>query len=168
MRGDADAPGAVSSPLVRGVRGVFIFLGVLPWWLPVVRSRLPFGELGAALDRVFVPMCHRLPDRSLAFDGVQMPLCSRCAGIFAGMALGALIARPRLSMTVWRPALVAIGVLMVVDVLTQDLGLHPIWHPTRLATGAALGYAMVASFVTHLHPPHPPHPPQTPNPPLDP
>jgi uncharacterized membrane protein len=147
---DADAPCPVTSPLVRLVRGLFVFLGALPWWIPVARSRLPLGELGTALDRFFLPMCHRLPERSLVLEGVPMPLCSRCAGIFAGMALGALIARPGLSMAVWRPALIAVSALMMFDVATQDLGLHPLWHASLLATGFALGYAMLASFVTHL------------------
>ncbi len=31
---------------------------------------------------------------------------------------------------------------MVLDVATQDLGLHPVWHAARLATGFAFGYAV--------------------------
>jgi uncharacterized membrane protein len=142
--------GSTSSPLVRLLRCFFAFLGALPWWLPIARSRLPLGALGAVLDRFFIPMCHRIPERSLALEGVQMPLCSRCAGIFAGIAAGAVVARPILPMTVWRPILIASGVLMLLDVAAQDLGIHPVWHPSRIATGFALGYAMVTSFVTHL------------------
>ncbi|WP_129353721.1 DUF2085 domain-containing protein [Sorangium cellulosum] len=102
------------------------------------------------LDRFFAPMCHRMPERTLALEGVLMPVCSRCAGIFAGVAAGAALAWPRLPMTAWRPLLVAISALMVLDVVTQDLGLHPVWHPTRLATGLAFGYALTTAFVTQL------------------
>jgi uncharacterized membrane protein len=145
------APSAAIAPShVRVARGFFLLLGALPWALPVARSRMSLGEIGAAIDRVFVPMCHRFPARTLMLDGVQMPLCSRCAGLFAGFALAALLARPRWSMTVWRPVLIALGVAMGIEVLTQDLGLHPVWHPSRLATGFSLGYAMVTAFVTHL------------------
>ncbi|AUX47455.1 uncharacterized protein SOCE26_089760 [Sorangium cellulosum] len=131
-------------------RGALALLGALPWCIPLARSRLPLGELGAALDLVFAPMCHRMPGRSIALEGVMMPLCSRCAGIFAGVAVGAAIARPRLPMAAWRPILVAAGALMAVDAATQDLGLHPVWHPTRLATGVAFGYAVAAAFLAQL------------------
>ncbi|WP_437504064.1 DUF2085 domain-containing protein [Sorangium sp. So ce1099] len=145
----ASEPAGPPAPL-RAVRYALVLLGALPWCIPLARSRLPLGELGAALDRFFVPMCHRLPERSLALEGVMMPICSRCAGIFAGVAAGAVIARPRLKMTAWRPILIAICALMVVDVATQDLGLRPVWHATRLATGLAFGYAVAAAFATQL------------------
>ncbi|WP_433930241.1 DUF2085 domain-containing protein [Sorangium cellulosum] len=150
-RGRSKAPEPAGAPsLLRAARGALVLLGALPWCIPLARSRLPLGELGAALDRLFVPMCHRVPERSLAIEGVLMPLCSRCAGIFAGVAAGAAIARPRLAMTAWRPILVAISAMMVVDVATQDLGLRPVWHATRLATGLAFGYAVAAAFLTQL------------------
>ncbi len=140
-----------ASPSIAGLaRAAFLFIGALPWWIPVARGRLPLGALGDALDRVFAPMCHRLPERSLALAGVQMPLCSRCAGLFAGVAAGALIARPRLARAAWRPVLIALGVVMAVEVATQDLGLHAVWHPSRLATGFAFGYALVVAFITQL------------------
>jgi uncharacterized membrane protein len=138
--------------LPRLARGVFLFVGALPWWIPLARAHLDMGALGRALDAVFVPMCHRLPERSLALGGVMMPLCSRCAGIFAGLAIGAVIARPRLPIAVWRRALVAVAAVMVLDVVTQDLGLRPPWHPARIGTGLALGYCMVVAFLTHLAP----------------
>lgn len=141
---------AEPSSLLSNVRCTLVLLGALPWCIPVARSHLPLGELGAALDRLFAPMCHRMPERSLALEGVVMPLCSRCAGIFAGVAAGAAIARPRLAMAAWRPILIGLSALMVLDVATQGLGLRPVWHATRLATGLAFGYAVAAAFLTQL------------------
>ncbi|WP_437732602.1 DUF2085 domain-containing protein [Sorangium sp. So ce1335] len=149
----AQTPSGASEPAgsrLRVVRCALAIVGALPWCIPPARSRLPLGELGAALDRLFVAMCHRMPERSLALEGVLMPLCSRCAGIFAGVAAGAAIARPRLAMTAWRPILIALSALMVVDVATQDLGLRPVWHATRLASGLAFGYAAAAAFLTQV------------------
>jgi uncharacterized membrane protein len=154
------APAPVAAPpasppyraLPRLARGVFLFVGALPWWIPVARARLNLGDLGRLLDATFVSMCHRLPERSLALGGVVMPVCSRCAGIFAGLAIGAVIARPRLSMATWRRVILAVAAVMVLDVVTQDLGLRPLWHPARLGTGVVLGYCMVVSFITHLAP----------------
>lgn len=135
---------------------VALFLGgALPWLLPLGRSYLPLGAAGIALDLAYVPMCHRLPERTLAIAGVPMPLCSRCAGIFAGVALGAVLMRPRLALAVWRWIIAATGVLMALEVVAQDAGLHPIWHPTRVLSGLLFGYALAVTCVTALRGPHP-------------
>ncbi|WP_437810920.1 DUF2085 domain-containing protein [Sorangium sp. So ce1078] len=149
-RATAEANAAGPSSLLPAARCALALLGALPWCIAVARSHLPLGELGAALDRLFAPMCHRMPERSLALEGVVMPLCSRCAGIFAGVAAGAAIARPRLAIAAWRPILIALSALMVLDVATQDLGLRPVWHATRIATGLAFGYAVAAAFLAQL------------------
>ncbi|WP_437598481.1 DUF2085 domain-containing protein [Sorangium sp. So ce590] len=149
-RASGGAPPAEPPSLLSAARCALALLGILPWCIALARSHLPLGELGAALDRLFVPICHRMPGRSLALEGVVMPLCSRCAGIFAGVAAGAAIARPRLAMTTWRPILIGLSALMVLDVATQDLGLRPVWHATRLATGLAFGYAVAAAFLAQL------------------
>lgn len=147
-------------------RAALIFSGALPWLVPWARGHLDLGEIGVALDALFLPMCHRVPERSLAISGVLMPLCSRCAGIFAGIALGALIARPRLGMRAWKLCLAAAAALMLLEVLTQDMGIHPVFHPTRIATGVLLGYAMAAAFVMNTFrladgaPPAPVEPPK--------
>jgi uncharacterized membrane protein len=134
--------------LLDVARWVLVVVGILPWVLPYARAYLPIGAAGEVLDRLFWPMCHRFPERTLVLAGWLMPLCSRCAGIFAGLALGAVVAWPRLSLRAWRPVLIGAAAIMVVEVLTQDLGLHPVFHPTRVATGILLGYAMAAAFIT--------------------
>ena len=129
----------------RVMRAGFIFVGVLPWILPFARAFLPLGRAGELLDLFFLPMCHRLPERTLTLAGVSMPLCSRCAGIFAGLALGALILRPRVEIARWKILVAAAGALMLLDVVTQDLGVHPIWHATRIASGLLFGYAIAVA-----------------------
>jgi uncharacterized membrane protein len=37
-------------------------------------------------------ICHQLPDRSFHLHGVQLPVCARCLGLYAGAALGSLAA----------------------------------------------------------------------------
>jgi uncharacterized membrane protein len=127
-----------------------VALGLFPWALPLLRAFLPLGPLGTALDASFVTMCHRLPARTLVLAGVAMPVCSRCAGVFGGVALGALLARPQLSPRAWRAAITLAAAGMLIDVATQDLGLHPVWHPTRLATGLTFGYALAAACMQAL------------------
>lgn len=131
--------------LPRVTRAGFIILGVVPWILPIARARLPLGRAGELLDLLFFPMCHRIPARTISFAGVPMPLCSRCAGIFAGLALGALILRPRVELARWRVLVAVASALMLLDVVTQDLGVHPVWHATRIATGLLFGYAIGAA-----------------------
>jgi uncharacterized membrane protein len=136
--------------LPRAARALFVGVGVFPWMLPFLRAWLPLGAVGAGLDAAFVTMCHRMPERTMTLAGVAMPLCSRCAGIFAGVAVGAIVAAPRLSARAWRWAVTATAALMALDVATQDLGVHPVWHATRLASGALFGYAIAAACILAL------------------
>jgi uncharacterized membrane protein len=34
-------------------------------------------------------VCHQRPDRSFHYNGAQLPVCARCAGLYAGACLGA-------------------------------------------------------------------------------
>jgi uncharacterized membrane protein len=139
------------APVLPGVaRAAFVTAGLLPWMLPLLRAWLPLGSAGAALDGIFVTMCHRIPERTLTLAGVAMPLCSRCAGIFAGVAVGALAVWPRISSRAWRWVITAAAGSMVLDVATQDFGIHPVWHAARLATGFAFGYALAAACILAL------------------
>ena len=40
-------------------------------------------------------VCHQQPERSFHLWGVQMPVCTRCAGLYLGAAIGALVCIPR-------------------------------------------------------------------------
>jgi uncharacterized membrane protein len=93
------------------------------------------GLLWTAFDLPFRLICHRIPERVISIAGTPMPICSRCAGIWLGASLSAAIAWPVLPLKTLRVVLpVALG-LMGIEVLTQDLGLHPVFHPTRLLSG---------------------------------
>ena len=116
--------------------------GLLPWIMAGHRSVL--------LETVFGTTCHRLPERSLLVGGVQMLVCSRCAGIYLGLLMGALL--PAQGWAARRPRRLALGVAlpMLLDVLTQDLGLRPSWHAARLGTGWLLGLGLTLLAVAHL------------------
>lgn len=153
------APSAPASPserarmrakIIAWLRGALVFSGLLPWILPFARARLPLGQVGVALDLVFFAMCHRRAARTLVLDGIAMPLCSRCAGIFLGVAIAAILGRPILAMRTWRVLFVIACALMLTDVVTQDIGLHPVWHPTRILSGVLVGYFMVIGLLSGL------------------
>ncbi len=150
MATSRSAAGPTPRFIARVFRVGLVGAGLLPWLLPVLRAWLPLGDFGVSLDAAFLTLCHRIPERTLTLGGVAMPVCSRCAGIFLGVALGALLARPRLSAERWRQAIFAAAGLMLLEVALQDLGLHPAWHVTRLLSGLMFGYAAAVACVTAL------------------
>ncbi len=114
---------------------------VLIWpILPPILHACSLHGLATALEWPWAQTCHRLPDRTLHVFGWLMPMCSRCMGLDVGFALGLLIAAPyRGPKLMWAWIAIA-GALLVIEMVTQNRGLHPIWHVTRFATGALLAY----------------------------
>ena len=113
------------------IRGWATLIALLPW------LGLVLGLEHPALWDVYRPLCHQEAARSLAHDGLQMMVCSRCAGIYLGIALG--VWSPfRISVTHVRVLLVLALTVMTGHVVLQHLwlGIH---HPVRLATGLLLG-----------------------------
>lgn len=138
---------APTGPLVRAA---LIAGGASPFALTLARAALPLGVVGEWLHAAFGVACHQRVDRSLVLLSVLMPVCSRCAGVFAGVGLAAALARPRLGLTASRVLFAAAGVAMLADVVTQELGLHAPWHAGRLATGVLVGYAGVLTLFAQL------------------
>ena len=114
-----------------------LLVGLLPW----VFSLIPFLNGFGAL---FAPMCHQRPERTLMLNGSLMVVCSRCAGIYAGFILGAVSAM-FLQDFKWFRQIAWFGIgMMLLDVVTQELGLRPPWHITRVSTGLLLGFVIAA------------------------
>ncbi len=127
-------------------RTSFVVSGLLPWALPLLRATLPLGPLFILLDAMFFFVCHRRAERTLLIASVPMPLCSRCAGIALGLALGAGVAWPSFDAKTTRILVVVAILLMLGDVVTQDLGIHPVWHTTRILSGCFLGYVLASGL----------------------
>jgi len=123
--------------------GGILFVGLVPWLVAAI------GEL-SVLHPAFKPFCHQEPERSLFFGGTQMVVCSRCAGIYAGLVLGVFFALPSQNFKWFRQLMFLALFLMGLDVLTQDLGLRPPWHATRITTGLLLGFVLAAWPITLL------------------
>ncbi len=107
----------------------------------------PFVPAGVrpALTALFAPLCHQLPARSFAVDGVAFALCHRCYGVVLGLAAGLLIA-PLLRAALPRDdgnqglRLLALAALpMGADWALDVLGLWGNTPASRVTTGAALG-----------------------------
>jgi uncharacterized membrane protein len=66
--------------------------------------------------------------------------CARCLGIYVGLGLAGLIARPRLPVgTLLRFTLGGLA-LLALDVGSETLLDRPSWAPLRVATGLAFAY----------------------------
>jgi uncharacterized membrane protein len=129
-----------------------VILAVSPILATLLKPILP-AAVGDSIYAVFSPVCHNRPIRTMEWFGVLMPLCSRCFGIFLGFGTAGLFPKPKLSMTQSLFYGFLASIFMVADVLMQDLGLHPVWHATRILTGLIWGHVCglgVAAIVRAL------------------
>jgi uncharacterized membrane protein len=133
--------------LEHAVRAALLVVGLSPF-LPLLFGTTPLvGAVADLFDRWFAFQCHREAGRSLSVLGGVLPVCSRCAGIYFGLGLGALIARPRLGAWPLRIWVAAAAVVMLLDITTELTGLRPAWTPLRLMTGIALSYPVAVALV---------------------
>jgi uncharacterized membrane protein len=134
----------------RLARGSFALISI--WFAAaMVATRAGWTMASAALELPFALICHRIPERVMSIGGTPMPLCSRCAGIWLGISVAASLAWPALSLRVLRVLVPAAMALLLIDIALQDLGVHPVWHSTRLLTGLLLGVPMGGAVGALIH-----------------
>ena len=116
----------------------------------------PFAWGAALAYRAGSVICHQQDARSLHPGGVRMPVCARCAGLYAGGALGALAALAwvigsaaplRLPLGRARAAAVACGLPTLAAWAGEHLGGLPVPALARAALALPLG-AAVAAVIT--------------------
>lgn len=129
------------APLFRVAGAV---LAVLPF-LPPLLALLGKQQLAERMDAWFLGFCHRMPERSLSLGGELMPLCSRCLGITLGAGLGMLIGRPYYGLRALRIWVSLAAAFLFLELTTQDLGWHSVFHPTRLLSGFLVAYPLGAA-----------------------
>ncbi|WP_174591819.1 DUF2085 domain-containing protein [Methanocella conradii] len=125
----------------------------VPWILFSILGPAPLAiAISDAIFRFFSLFCHQLPWRSLFFNGIQMPVCARCASIYVATALGLAFFRlkgygGREFRMNW-PLLILLFVPTGVDGFTQYLGLRESTNLLRLITGFpyGLGYAYLLAW----------------------
>ena len=125
--------------------------GVLLLLWPIVPPLLRTAKLYELADQIASPWsmtCHRIPERTLSIFGSLMPMCSRCMGLDTGLGLGLVVGAPYKGpkwLWVW---LGVATVLMLIEIQTQEMGLHPIWHSTRALSGMLLAYPVGAALTS--------------------
>ena len=126
--------------------GLLIAAPVLP---------VPFAALLYALGS---RICHQRPERSFHLFAAQLPVCARCAGIYAGAAAGSLLMlsasiRERLCRRSPRTLLLA-GVLpTLITIILEWSGAWAGANDMRALAGVPLGVAVfvVATAAATLH-----------------
>jgi hypothetical protein len=118
------------------LRVLLVLVGTLPF-LPGLLEGIPgLASLGHGIDSWLELQCGRDPTRMIGVGAA----CARCLGIYVGLGLGALIARPRLPAgMLLRFVLGGLG-LMALDMGSEVLLDRPAWAPLRVATGLAFAY----------------------------
>ncbi len=104
-------------------------------------------------------ICHQRPERSFHLFAVQLPVCARCAGIYAGAAIGSLLAlsgsvRERLFPFSPRMLLVAGALPTLITLTAEWSGAWRGGNDARAAAGVLLGVAVafvVGRAVATLH-----------------
>jgi uncharacterized membrane protein len=89
----------------------------------------------------FLMMCHGFAERCLKVDGVPMPICARCAGIYMGVLVGfaAFLILPYVQEKSMRIAAWIAVTPLAADGITQALRFRTSTNPLRLATGVLAG-----------------------------
>jgi uncharacterized membrane protein len=128
----------------RLVRSFLIVIGLSPLWAPVFGSLPVLDSAAELLDAWFALQCQRDSARSFAPFATALPVCSRCVGIYLGLALGAIVARPRLTGRQLLTWTLGAATLMLLDVGTELWSLRPASGVLRSFTGGALSFPIAA------------------------
>ena len=121
------------------------------WFAALLAAPFLPVPLSAAIYSIGSLICHQLPERSFGLAGLQLPVCARCIGIYAGMVVGAGAAplvgrlhRPRL--------LIVLSTLpALASLLVEWTGLGRPSNGLRAATGVVAGSVIAAVVLATLH-----------------
>ena len=95
---------------------------------------------------LFRMMCHGIERRCLTMFGVPMPICARCTAIYIGLIAGITLFMllPLIEERLMRMTLYVATVPMLIDGVTQAIGLRESTNALRIGTGfvAALAFGI--------------------------
>ena len=94
--------------------------------------------------------CHQMPQRTLLFNGFEMPFCSRDTGIYVGCLIGGVLPFLRLRLPGWlkSPYFFILSLLpLIVDGVSQTIfNLRESSNELRTLTGILFGFGLVYVF----------------------
>ena len=93
--------GRLRAAFVAAVVAWAALLVVTPWLASRPHASPIASALIVAVYGIGSLVCHQLPERSYHVWTAQMPVCARCAGIYAGAVIGAIAGILRLARGGW-------------------------------------------------------------------
>ncbi len=103
--------------------------------------------LSAFLYLFFSPVCHQMPQRSFALQGMSWAVCHRCAGIYFGLFAGSLLPFrwwiSSLSIERRRIWVLVATIPLLLDVTVPYVGLWTNTAQSRLITGLIFGIMLM-------------------------
>jgi uncharacterized membrane protein len=134
-------------------------LTAVAWLALLILAPLLPVPVAAILYALGSRICHQRPERSFHLFAVQLPVCARCAGIYAGAAAGSLLmlsasARERLFSCSPRMLLLAGALPTSITIVAEWSGAWAGANDTRALAGLPLGLAVafvVARAAATLH-----------------
>ena len=66
-------------------------LAALAWVALLLLAPVAHSSIATLIYAIGAVVCHQIPERSFHLAGVQLPVCARCFGIYAGAAAAAAI-----------------------------------------------------------------------------
>jgi uncharacterized membrane protein len=103
--------------------------------------------LSAFLYLLFSPVCHQMPQRSFALQGMPWAVCHRCVGIYFGLFVASLLPSrlwiSSLSTERRRKWALVATVPLLMDVIVPYMGLWTNTEKSRLMTGLIFGIMLM-------------------------
>jgi uncharacterized membrane protein len=151
---------------MRLARAVALPLAALLWL--VILLAAPIATSSASAERgAFVVyrsaslICHQKPERSFAVNGVPMPVCGRCFGLYVAGAAGALAALilgrrtlpdPAARLVLLALAALPMGLSVGLELLGLVRGSNLIRFASALLLGAVAGWLMEQVLLDEYRP----------------
>jgi uncharacterized membrane protein len=130
---------------------VFLAVAAFAWLALLIAAPFLPAPLSAAVYVIGSFICHQRPERSFDLAGLQLPVCARCLGVYAGAAMGT-VAAFRIG-RVRRPRAVAILAVVpaLVSLVVEWAGVSALSNTIRAATGVVAGGLVAAVVLATLH-----------------
>jgi uncharacterized membrane protein len=120
---------------------------------PLAKARGQDG-FASAIYSTFSYVCHQIPERSFHLAGHKFGVCSRCTGLYSGLAMAALIyPLVRSLKRTDTPPLFWLFLAALPLAIDFSLGYFNIWHNTHLSrfvTGALLSSVAIFYIIPGL------------------
>ena len=78
-------------PLVSRWTAPAVAAGAAAWLLLLITAPVLTTPIAGVLYAGGALICHQLPERSFHLQGIQLPVCGRCFGLYGGAAVGSAI-----------------------------------------------------------------------------